>query len=116
VIARATRGAREWLFLDVGVYNALFEALSCQGRTRYPVEVLGAVDGDLREFALAGPTGDGLDVIAESVMLPGGLREGDRLILKRVGAYTMTMASDFNGFAVPPFITQDEPAALEACL
>jgi ornithine decarboxylase len=104
VVGRARRGSQEWLFLEAGAYNALFEALACQGRTRYPAQPGSDIGGELREFALAGPTGDGLDVVADSVMLPSNLAEGDELILRRVGAYTVTMASPFNGFPVPPVI------------
>lgn len=37
VVARINRRERAWLYLDAGVYNALFEALACQGTTRYSV-------------------------------------------------------------------------------
>ena len=106
VIARVDRGGETWLYLDAGVYNALFEALACQGNLRYPVS---AVDdrpvssdtGGRQRFVLAGPTGDGLDVIDRDVELPAGLRVGSRLRFDHAGAYTLTLASSFNGFAKP---------------
>jgi ornithine decarboxylase len=103
IISRVTRGQREWLYLDAGVYNALFEALACQGSTRYRVCVEG-VEQNMpravqREFVLAGPTGDGLDVIDREVLLPADIAEGDRLVLHDTGAYASCVASSFNGFA-----------------
>jgi ornithine decarboxylase len=109
VIARLQRRGVEWLFLDAGAYSALFEALACQGKTQYRVRTGAPAAGDLRSFALAGPTGDGLDVIAHAVLLPERIAIGDELVIEDVGAYSMTMASDFNGFAVPP-LRQRRPA------
>jgi ornithine decarboxylase len=102
VIARVARGGREWLFLDAGVYNALFEALSCQGDMRYHVTPLVPSSAPHRSFALAGPTGDGLDVVSEDCWLPGDIDVGDRLLIHHAGAYSLTFASAFNGFPKPP--------------
>lgn len=104
VQSRIERRDGSWLFLDCGVYNALYEALLHQGRTEYPVMALGsrALDCTTAKFILAGPTGDGLDVIARDVVMPADLAAGDRLLFENVGAYTRCMASTFNGFPVPP--------------
>jgi ornithine decarboxylase len=104
VISRIERPSGPWLFLDCGVYNALYEALLHQGRTAYPVQALGPhpIDGPAESFVLAGPTGDGLDVIARDVLLPTSVSVGDRLLFENVGAYTQCMASRFNGFPIPP--------------
>jgi len=105
VIRRIERPDGPWLFLDVGVYNALFEALSCQGSTRYSVRASGAHSNVLTTtYVLAGPTGDGLDIIAHAVELPADLREGDTIEFLNVGAYTSALASSFNGFPVPQTI------------
>jgi ornithine decarboxylase len=103
VIARVERADGPWLFLDCGVYNALFEALRCQGTTRYEVAAeRGGGNAGRAEYVLAGPTGDSLDIVCEAAELPGDLRPGDRLRFERVGAYTIALASSFNGFPVPP--------------
>nr|QXT59673.1 ornithine decarboxylase 1 [Nephotettix cincticeps] len=47
-----------------------------------------------------GPTCDGLDQVVESVLLPP-LDIGDWLIFEDMGAYTLPVASTFNGFPVP---------------
>ena len=56
---------------------------------------------------LTGPTGDGLDVIARGVQLPADLAVGDQLLFENVGAYTLVLASAFNGFPPPPVIVQE---------
>ena len=107
VLRRIERPDGPWLFLDCGVYNALFEALSYQGRTRYPVRAEGQHDRHQVSFVLAGPTGDGPDIVARDVLLPADLAEGDHLIFEKVGAYTTALASTFNGIPVPPVYVED---------
>ncbi|MFD9053188.1 type III PLP-dependent enzyme [Streptomyces zaomyceticus] len=121
VIARVPHGDVMWLFLDAGAYNALFEALRFQGSTRYRIEPEVPSTGPRARFHLAGPTGDGLDIIGEGVELPAGVAEGDRLIVRDAGAYTHAVASPFNGFPLPPILparrgagTEIQPALSEA--
>jgi ornithine decarboxylase len=103
VIGCSQRSGRRWLYLDAGVYNGLFETLACQGSIPHAVsspEGTSAYE-DETEVVLAGPTGDGLDVIG-NVMLPRSLREGDRVVFHDVGAYSRPFVSSFNGFPAPP--------------
>lgn len=101
VVSRVRRGDRDWLYLDAGVYNALFEALACQGTTRYETRLAErASSAASRHFVLAGPTGDGLDVIDEHATLPSDVQEGDLIRIVAVGAYSSVVASGFNGFDV----------------
>jgi ornithine decarboxylase len=103
VIARNDRNGKPWLCLDAGIYNALYEAMIHQGATAFPAHAfsppLTPVDNKL--FTLAGPTGDSLDIIARDVALPSYINVGDKLIFENAGAYTITMASRFNGFPAP---------------
>jgi ornithine decarboxylase len=101
VIARVDRKGTAWLFLDAGVYNALYEALSFQGCTGYEVTCGRASDNERVRFSLAGPTGDSHDVIARNILLPRETTVGDILIFHSVGAYSLSVASAFNGFPVP---------------
>jgi ornithine decarboxylase len=105
VIARNDRGNKPWLCLDAGIYNALYEAMIHQGATRYPVLPLNPPTEPTENlsFTLAGPTGDSLDVIARDVELPSYISVGDKLVFEHAGAYTITMASRFNGFPAPSF-------------
>jgi ornithine decarboxylase len=111
VVARIDRGGRPWLYLDGGVYNALFEAMVHQGVTRYPVRrASSAADRPTTTtpFVLAGPTGDGLDVVADDCPLPVDMAPGDVLVFSNAGAYTLAMTSTFNGFPKPPVVTAPE--------
>jgi ornithine decarboxylase len=103
VIARNDRANKPWLCLDAGIYNALYEAMIHQGATLFPVHpVLPPTLGDQpMTCTLAGPTGDSLDIIAREVVLPNYITIGDRLIFENAGAYSITMASPFNGFPKP---------------
>lgn len=104
VIARNDRANKPWLCLDAGIYNALYEAMIHQGATRYPVSLLNPPTEPTEnlQFTLAGPSGDSLDVIARDVTLPAYIDVGDRLVFEHTGAYSIIMASRFNGFPVPP--------------
>jgi ornithine decarboxylase len=102
VIGRIERGDKTWLFLDAGVYNAVFETMAYQGSTRYPIESL-RFSNETGEalFALAGPTGDAPDVITREALLPRDMNVGDKLIIRNAGAYSLSVTSRFNGFPAP---------------
>lgn len=104
IIARSDRGGQPWLCLDAGIYNALFEAMIHQGATRYPIHLVNPPTGpvETKKFTLAGPTGDSLDIIARDIELPAYIGIGDKLMFEHAGAYTIAMASRFNGFPEPP--------------
>lgn len=56
--------------------------------------------GKLQPSSVWGPTCDGLDQVVDSVMLPP-LDIGDWLVFQDMGAYTLPVASTFNGFPIP---------------
>lgn len=102
VIARVEREAQTWLFLDIGVYNGLFETMSYQGSTRYKVSPIdNTYDAGTKLFALAGPTGDSPDVISREAQLPADIDVGDRVVFHDTGAYSLVACSPFNGFPKP---------------
>ena len=103
IIAKVERTGSTWLFLDAGVYNGLFEAMSYQGSTRYHVSRLrkNSNDNSQKVVALAGPTGDSPDVITREILLPTDTRVGDILIFHNAGAYSISVTSEFNGFPKP---------------
>lgn len=102
IIARVERMGSTWLFLDLGVYNGLFETMAYQGSTRYSITSMRPV-GNAGEslFELAGPTGDSPDVITREALLPQDISVGDKLIIHHVGAYSLPTVSPFNGFPKP---------------
>jgi ornithine decarboxylase len=103
VIARNDRGGKPWLCLDAGIYNALYEAMIHQGSTQFPVHpVLPPTENETPMMCtLAGHPVDSLDIIARDVVLPDYITVGDRLVFENAGAYSVTMASPFNGFPKP---------------
>ncbi|RLC96811.1 MAG: type III PLP-dependent enzyme [Chloroflexi bacterium] len=95
VLAKADRDGEKWLYLDVGVFNGLMEAV---GGMKY---ALSAPRGGQNErWVLAGPSCDSFDVISTEAELPE-LEIGDRLYIKSAGAYTTAYASEFDGFPIP---------------
>ena len=102
VIARVERKGNPWLFLDAGVYNGLFETMAYQGSTRYSVTSIRPIQNSGESlFALAGPTGDSPDIITREALLSQDIEVGDRLVFHKVGAYSLSVASKFNGFPKP---------------
>lgn len=87
-----------WVFLDVGIFGGLVEAIG--EAIRYPIRT--SRDGDpVSPVVLAGPTCDSMDVLyeRERYQLPESLRAGDLVAIDGTGAYTFTYCSvGFNGF------------------
>lgn len=89
-----------WVYLDVGLFGGLIEALG--EAIQYPVLWEVESDGE-DEVILAGPTCDSMDILYEDhrYQLPVNLEEGDRLYWLSTGAYTTSYSSvEFNG--IPP--------------
>ncbi len=98
VIGKASRGDEEWLSLDVGVFNGLMESV---GGIKYTYIVEGS--RETRKWTLAGPSCDSFDVIEKDVMLPEP-SVGSYVLILSSGAYTISYASEFNGFSIPKTI------------
>jgi ornithine decarboxylase len=56
--------------------------------------------GKLVPSSVWGPTCDGLDQVVENALLPV-MPVGEWFIFEDMGAYTLPVASPFNGFPVP---------------
>lgn len=96
VIGKAKRGDKNWLYLDVGVFNGLMESL---GGIRYSY-LVEAGGSEKKRWTIAGPSCDSFDVVDENV----SLREpdvGNLVLVLSGGAYTVSYASEFNGFSIP---------------
>ncbi|MCK8133470.1 type III PLP-dependent enzyme [Pseudoalteromonas sp. 2CM28B] len=94
VMGQATREGKTWYYLDDGVYGS-FSGLMFD-EAAYPIDSA-KQDGERFESVLAGPTCDSIDVISDSIMLPK-LNNGDLIISRMMGAYTLATATDFNFF------------------
>ena len=103
VVLVADRDGVRWVYLDVGLFGGLAEALGESIRYRLEASRDGTpLVGEVGETVLAGPTCDSIDVLFRKnrYRLPLDLRPGDRLRFQSAGAYTTTYSSvGFNGFA-----------------
>ncbi|MEZ5490619.1 MAG: type III PLP-dependent enzyme [Gammaproteobacteria bacterium] len=87
------------LYLNDGTYGGLFDA--GQPRFIYPVERLErsrSVDEELLEFSFYGPTCDSMDFMPGPFLLPADIGEGDYIEIGNLGAYSMQLRTEFNGF------------------
>ena len=94
VMGQAVREGKTWYYLDDGIYGS-FSGLMFD-EAAYPI-ASAKQDFTRFESVLAGPTCDSIDVISESIMLPK-LDNGDLIISRMMGAYTLATATDFNFF------------------
>jgi len=106
VIGRRRRGSTTWVHLDVGPYNGLMEANSFLGGERNPISWSGA-NGARTACTLTGPTCDDGDILQGDVELPSDLGLGDRVYIGTAGAYSTSLAVNFNGFAAPTSLVRN---------
>ncbi len=99
VIGTAVRNGQHWLYLDTGVYGGLMEL---NERFHYPI--ITDRRGAMRNWTLAGPTCDSIDVCIKNQLLPATMRSGDLIYLPYTGAYTACCATAFNGFPIPDVV------------
>ena len=99
VIGKARRHDEDWLYIDVGVFNGLMESL---GGIRYTYIVEASGDTE-KSWTIAGPSCDSFDVIDRYVALPDP-HIGALILILSSGAYTVSYASEFNGFSIPKTI------------
>ena len=102
VIGREERRGEEWLYLDVGVYNGLMETQQLQNWA-YPLSSSrwAHAGAPTSNFTVAGPSCDSADTMFIGVPLPAALNVDDRFYIGTAGAYTISYASNFNGFPAP---------------
>ncbi len=98
VIGKTRRGDENWLHIDVGVFNGLMESV---GGIKYTY-VVGS-RSEKKAWTIAGPSCDSFDVIDRDVKLPEP-EIGNRILILSSGAYTISYASEFNGFSIPKTI------------
>ncbi len=102
ISCKEREGGVPWMYLDIGKFGGLIETID--ESLRYPV--YSERTGESRDYVLAGPTCDSMDVLYEKnlVRLPINVQEGDRLYFFTTGAYTRTYSAVFfNGY--PPLKT-----------
>jgi len=98
VIGKAKRDDEDWVYLDVGVFNGLMESV---GGIKYSYLVESHKQTRPRkQWTVAGPSCDSFDVIDKNVTLPEP-QVGSLMLILSSGAYTVSYASEFNGFSIP---------------
>lgn len=103
VLGREVRGGEHWLYLDIGAYHGMMETLQTGQQWRFPLwtsRTDHAVVPHL-PFTVTGPSCDSSDTMFYGVDLPSTIDVGDRLYIGSAGAYTLSYASNFNGFPAP---------------
>ena len=98
VIGKALRGDENWLYIDVGVFNGLMESI---GGIKYSY-IVGS-RGEEKTWTVAGPSCDSFDVIDKEAEIAEP-EVGNRILIPSAGAYTISYASEFNGFSIPKTI------------
>lgn len=98
VIGTAERSGEDWLYIDAGVFNGLMESV---GGIKYSYVVEGSKE--VRKWTLAGPSCDSFDVIEKNILLHEP-EVGSHVLILSAGAYTISYASEFNGFSIPKTI------------
>lgn len=89
----------ERLYLNDGMYGIFWE-LRFRGHDRYPVKAYRdgrEMQGLTRPYKLYGPTCDATDVLPGQVELPEDVRPGDHLEFGKLGAYSLSGRTNFNG-------------------
>jgi ornithine decarboxylase len=106
VIGADQRGDERWVYLDVGGYNGMMEAVQTGGRWHFPL--LTSRPDHFRTEAVpttvTGPSCDSSDTLFYGALLPATLDVGDRVYIGTAGAYTSSYASSFNGFPPPSLL------------
>jgi ornithine decarboxylase len=103
VLGREERAGEEWLYLDVGVYNGLMETQQTLNQWQYPMWTSRSDHATAQRipFTVAGPSCDSADTMFLATALPASLGVGDLVMIGSAGAYTLSYASNFNGFPPP---------------
>jgi ornithine decarboxylase len=106
VIGVDQRDDERWVYLDVGGYNGMMEAVQTGGRWHFPL--LTSRADHFRAFMVSttvtGPSCDSSDTLFYGALLPASLAVGDRVYIGTAGAYTSSYASSFNGFPPPQLL------------
>ncbi|EZA54029.1 Ornithine decarboxylase [Ooceraea biroi] len=85
-------------YINDGVYGS-FNCLLYDHQHVIPIPLKNGC-GKMIPSSIWGPTCDGLDKVVENVMLHD-MELGDWIIFENMGAYTLPVASPFNGFPIP---------------
>ncbi len=101
LICRVEARKGDLLHINDGTYGGLFDA-GAVIRARYATRAIAPAGqertGEQMGYRFAGPTCDSIDMMKGPFMLPADMQAGDWIEIQVMGAYSMSMRSDFNGF------------------
>lgn len=101
VISTTIRNNQLWAYLDIGVFHGLIESSQSES-FQYHTETVS--QKPRVKFTIAGPTCDSMDIVSKSTYLPHNLKDGDFVVFQNAGAYSITYATNFNGFPAPKLV------------
>ena len=88
------------LYINDGTYGGLFDA--GQPEFVFPTKMIRTKgmeqSTEYAPFMFYGPTCDSIDMMKGPFMLPADIAEGDYIEIGQLGAYSLAMRTDFNGF------------------
>jgi len=105
LVTRVNLRKGDTLYLNDGIYGS-FDELTLPGWTAdYPIRAFGVRNGKAKPmigatkaFRAYGPTCDTLDVLPRPLPLPEKIDAGDFIVFDAIGAYSVAVRTDFNGF------------------
>lgn len=103
VLGRERRGEENWIYLDIGAYNGLMESKQVDGGWEFPLwtSCPNHASGPTLPFVVSGPSCDSSDTMFFGAQLPAGIDVDDKVYIGSAGGYTLSYASNFNGFEMP---------------
>ncbi|KAF6037130.1 hypothetical protein EB796_004538 [Bugula neritina] len=100
VVEREGNSSMMMYYVNDGVYGSFNNLLYDHAEQAPSVPSFSQHSDELYASSIWGPTCDGLDKICEEVVLPE-LYDGDWIVFKDMGAYTLAAGSCFNGMPKP---------------
>ena len=98
-IVRVELKKKQNLYINDGTYGSLFDA----GTPKFifptkAIQIENSASKRLIPYSFYGPTCDGLDYMKGPFMLPANIKTGDYIEIGQLGAYGMSLRTNFNGF------------------
>ncbi len=103
----------EAVYINDGMYGSFWE-LRFKGHKRHPLRAYRngrLLGGAVADFHVFGPTCDSSDKLPEPLALPREIDAGDYIEFGKIGAYSVSGRTRFNGFGVDGVVSLDSPAA-----
>jgi ornithine decarboxylase len=97
------------LYLNDGIYGGLAEwkDMGLSPRVRV-IDAAGQPrNGAMQPRVVFGPTCDSVDKLPDGMKLPTDLTSGDYLLFDGLGAYSVALSSDFNGYGLRDVVSVD---------